>query len=226
MASHEAAGRTAVVVLVDGRLAGVLALADEVRPEAATAVAELTALTGRPPVLLTGDAQAPAAAVAARLGIVDVRAALLPADKTAAVQQWQREGRTVLAVGDGINDAPLLACADAGLAVGEGAGALSVQASDGVLLRDPMGSLAPLLELTRRARRVARVNLAFACVVIVGLVGWDLAGTLPLALGVAGHELSTVLVCLNGLRLLVRPGWPAAPRAVPAAARVLSPAGR
>jgi hypothetical protein len=118
----------------------------------------------------------------------------------------------VLAVGDGINDAPLLATAAVGLAVGEGAGALAVQAADGVLLRDPLGSLVPLLALARRARRVARANLAFAAAVIAGLVAWDLTGTLPLAVGVAGHELSTVLVCLNGLRLLALPAAPARPR--------------
>ncbi|MHA6786009.1 heavy metal translocating P-type ATPase [Pseudonocardia saturnea] len=209
VARHERAGRTAVVVSVDGRPVAVLALSDELRPGAAAAVAGLTALLGTAPALLTGDAPAPAAAVAARLGIDDVRSGLLPADKAAAVAAHPG---TVLAVGDGINDAPLLATAAVGLAVGEGAGELSVQASDGVLLRDPLGSLVPLLALTRRARRVARANLAFAAAVIVGLVTWDLAGTLPLAVGVAGHELSTVLVCLNGLRLLVWPGWPA-PRA-------------
>ncbi|MDN5930749.1 MAG: heavy metal translocating P-type ATPase, partial [Pseudonocardia sp.] len=206
VARHEASGCTAVVVTVDGRPVAVLALSDELRSGAVAAVAALTALLGTTPVLLTGDAPAPAAAVASRLGIDDVRSGLLPADKAAAVAAHPG---TVLAVGDGINDAPLLATAAVGLAVGEGAGALSVQASDGVLLRDPLGSLVPLLALTRRARRVARANLAFAAAVIVGLVAWDLAGTLPLAVGVAGHELSTVLVCLNGLRLLVWPGWPA-----------------
>lgn len=216
VARHEGAGRTAVVVTVDGRPVGVLALADELRPGAARAVADLTAMLGTAPVLLTGDAALPAAAVATALGIDDVRSGLLPADKTAAATA--RPG-TVLAVGDGINDAPLLATAAVGLAVGEGAGALSVQASDGVLLRDPLGSLVPLLALARRARRVARANLAFAAAVIAGLVTWDLAGTLPLAVGVAGHELSTVLVCLNGLRLLVWPGWPA-----PSAAPVREPA--
>ena len=221
----EEAGRTAVVVLLGDRPVGVLALADAVRPEAAAAVAELERLTGRGPVLLTGDAHAPAAVVARDLGVADVRAGLLPADKTAAVTAWQREGRTVLAVGDGINDAPLLATADVGLAVGEGAGALSVEASDGVLLRDPMGSLGPVLELARRARRVAQANLAFACAVIVVLVGWDLVGTLPLAVGVAGHELSTVLVCLNGLRLLW-PGRSGSRPVAPAPARPVSRAGR
>ena len=222
VARHEGAGHTAVVVLRDGDVIGILALADEVRPEAAAAVSELERLTGRAPVLLTGDATTPAAAVAASIGITDVRAGLLPADKTAAVTGWQERGRTVLAVGDGINDAPLLATADVGLAVGGGS-ALSIQAADGVLLRHPMAGLGPLLELARRARRVSRANLAFACAVIVGLVGWDLVGTLPLALGVAGHELSTVIVCLNGLRLL-RAAPPV--RTVGLSGKRLSPAGR
>ncbi|MFR9806236.1 heavy metal translocating P-type ATPase [Pseudonocardia sp. RS010] len=201
-------GHTAVVVRVDEAPVGLLVLADELRPGAAEAVAAVREAVA-PPVLLTGDAEGPARRVADRIGIGEVRAGLLPADKAATVEELERGGRRVLAAGDGLNDAPLLATAHVGLAVGEGAGTLSVEAADGVLLRDPLGALAPLAGLARRARRVARANLAFAAAVIAGLVTWDLVGTLPLALGVAGHELSTVLVCLNGLRLLIRPGWPA-----------------
>lgn len=141
--------------------------------------------------------------LAGRLGLTRVRAGLLPDGKVEVVRAEQARGRRVLAAGDGINDAPLLASADVGLVVSEGAGALSLEAADGVLTRDPLGSLAPLVVLARRARRIARANLAFAATVIVVLVGWDLVGTLPLVVGVGGHELSTVLVCLNGLRLLV-----------------------
>lgn len=199
--------RTVVVVLVDGELAGVLGLADELRPGAAEAVADLAATLGRSPEVLTGDADGPARRVASDLGAGGVHAGLLPQDKLDHVRRWQADGRRVLAAGDGINDAPLLAGADVGLVVGNGAGGLGVRAADGVLTRDPVGSLGPLVRLARRARRISRANLAFAAAVIVVLVGWDLFGTLPLALGVAGHELSTVLVCLNGLRLLVWPGW-------------------
>jgi heavy metal translocating P-type ATPase len=205
-----AVDHTVVDVLFDGEPAGTLVLADELRPGARAAVAALAEAVGDAPALLTGDAAGPAEGVAARVGVSRVHAGLLPADKAAIVDGWRAEGRTVLAVGDGINDAPLLATADVGLAVAEGAGSLSAEAADGVLLRDPLGAPAPLVTLARRARRIARANLAFAAAVIVGLVVWDLAGTLPLAVGVAGHELSTVLVCLNGLRLLVRPGWPEA----------------
>jgi heavy metal translocating P-type ATPase len=201
-----AAGHTAVVVVVDGELAGVVALADELRPGARDALADLTAALGRAPELLTGDAAGPAGRVADDLGVARVHAGLLPADKVEHVHQMQREHR-VLAAGDGLNDAPLLASADVGLVVGDGAGGLGVRAADGVLTRDPVASLAPLVRLARRARRISRANLVFAAAVIAVLVGWDLFGTLPLAVGVAGHELSTVLVCLNGLRLLVWPGW-------------------
>jgi cation-transporting P-type ATPase J len=192
----EHAGHTAVVVRVDGAAVGVVVIADEPRPGARAAIDDLRRTLGEP-LLLTGDADGPARAVAERTGIVQVRAGLTPADKTAHLPA------KALAVGDGLNDAPLLATAHVGLAVGDGAATLSVEAADGVLLRDPLGALAPLVVLARRARRVARANLAFAAAVIVALVTWDLVGTLPLALGVAGHELSTVLVCLNGLRILV-----------------------
>ncbi|SFM65556.1 heavy metal-(Cd/Co/Hg/Pb/Zn)-translocating P-type ATPase [Pseudonocardia ammonioxydans] len=195
-------GRTAVVVVVDGEPAGVVGLSDEPRPGAAEALGGLRRLLGEPEIL-TGDAPRPARVLGERLGLSTVRAGLLPADKVDAVRARQASGHRVLAAGDGINDAPLLASADVGLVVGEGAGALALEAADGVLTRDPLGSIAPLVELARRARRIARANLALAAAVIVVLVTWDLVGTLPLVVGVAGHELSTVLVCLNGLRLLV-----------------------
>ncbi|MEV1294225.1 heavy metal translocating P-type ATPase [Pseudonocardia sp. NPDC049635] len=206
-------GRTAVIVLADDEPVGVLGLSDEPRPGAEAALAALRRVVGEPEVL-TGDAPTPARTLAGRLGLNRLRAGLLPADKVAVLRERQASGHRVLAVGDGINDAPLLAGADVGLVVGGpaaagsggetlGAGALSLEAADGVLTRDPLGSLAPLVELARRARRISRANLAFAAAVIVVLVVWDLVGALPLVVGVAGHELSTVLVCLNGLRLLI-----------------------
>ncbi|MCF7552657.1 heavy metal translocating P-type ATPase [Pseudonocardia sp. WMMC193] len=208
VAEAERKGHTAVVVRVDDEQVGVLVLADEIRAGAADTITALRS-TVATPVLLTGDAEAPARLVGAHIGVDEVRAGLLPADKAAVVEALERGGRRVLAVGDGINDAPLLATAHVGLAVGDGAGTLSMEAADGVMLRDPLGPLAPLIGLARRAQRIARANLAVAAAVIVALVTWDLVGTLPLAVGVAGHELSTVLVCLNGLRLLLSPPWAA-----------------
>ncbi|WP_233899246.1 heavy metal translocating P-type ATPase [Pseudonocardia dioxanivorans] len=202
-------GHTAVLVIIDGEAAALVGLSDKPRPGAADAVRALGQEIGTEPEILTGDAARPAAVLADQVGVHRVHADLLPADKVAVIRRHQSSGRRVLAVGDGLNDSPLLVAADVGLVVGDaaggGAGALTVQAADGVLTRDPLGALAPLVTLARRARRIARVNLAFAAAVIVGLAAWDLLDTLPLALGVAGHELSTVIVCLNGLRLLTSP---------------------
>jgi P-type E1-E2 ATPase len=217
-------GRTAVLVLVDAVAVAVIAMSDRPRPGAAGALAELRRAVGDEPEILTGDAERPARTVAEQVGIHRVHAGLLPGGKVEHVRTRQGEGHRVLAAGDGINDAPLLAAADVGLAVGDGAGGLALEAADGVLTRDPIGALAPLVGLARRARRISRANLALAAAVIVLLVTWDLLGSLPLALGVAGHELSTVIVCLNGLRLLL--GHRRAPvREQPAAAQEPAPIG-
>ncbi|NMO55730.1 cadmium-translocating P-type ATPase [Actinoplanes sp. TBRC 11911] len=197
-------GYTTVVVMVDGHEAGLLAISDEIRAESIGAVERLSALTGRPPLLLTGDNQAAARRLADVVGIRDVRAGLLPADKVTQVRALQRDGRRVTVVGDGVNDAPALAAAHAGIAMG-GAGAdLTVETADAVVVRDDLHAIPAVVDLSRRAHRVVVANLVIAATVIVILVALDLAGRLPLPLGVAGHEGSTVIVGLNGLRLLRR----------------------
>jgi len=201
-------GRTAVVVVIDGRPAAVLGLSDTVRADAATTVAELTSLTGRSPVLLTGDNPSAAEHAAGIVGITNVRAGLLPQDKTVVVQQLQHTGRRVLLVGDGVNDAPALATADVGIAMGGAGSDLALQAADAVIVRDDLRAIPAVIALARRARRVVTANLIFAATVITVLVVWDLTGYLPLPLGVAGHETSTVIVGLNGLRLLSNRAWP------------------
>ena len=210
VAAAESGGQTAVVVLVDDDPAGVITLADQLRPEAATTVATLRQLTGRDTVMLTGDNPGAAADIAARAGVADVRAGLLPEQKVQAVRHLQQAGARVLAVGDGINDAAMLAAARSGAAMGRAGSDLTLDSADIVLVRDDLTGIASLLRLSRRARRVVAANLAIAATVITSLVLWDLIGTLPLPLGVAGHEGSTVLVGLNGLRLLQRSGWSSA----------------
>jgi heavy metal translocating P-type ATPase len=207
IAASEAAGRTATVVLVDGYPAGVLGLADQVRAEARDATADLTALTGHTPVLLTGDNAGAATRLAEEVAISDVRAGLLPADKVAEVHALQQAGRKVLLVGDGVNDAPALAAADLGLAMGRHGSDLALETSDAVIVRDELSTLPKVIDLSRRARRVVVANLVIAATVITALVTWDLVGYLPLPLGVAGHEGSTVIVGLNGLRLLRKSAW-------------------
>jgi len=200
-------GRTAVVVLVDGGPVGVLALADRVRTGARQTVEALAALTGRTPVLLTGDNPAAAARLAEQVGITDVRAGLLPADKVAEVKGLQAQGHSVLLVGDGVNDAPAMAAAELGVAMGRHGSDLALETADAVVVRDDLTTLPKLIDLSRRAHRVMKANLAFAATVIVALVIWDVIWILPLPLGVAGHEGSTVVVGLNGLRLLRASVW-------------------
>lgn len=206
-AALEEEGRTTVVVLVGGRPAGVLGIADRLRPEAAAATRALAGLTGRAPVLLTGDNPRAAARVAAEAGITDVRAGLLPEDKVAAVRGLQDDGARVLVVGDGVNDAPALAAAHTGIAMGRAGSDLALETADAVVVRDELAAVPTVVNLSRRARSLVIQNLVVAGTFIAVLAVWDLAGTLPLPLGVAGHEGSTVLVGLNGLRLLADGAW-------------------
>ncbi|WP_461296500.1 heavy metal translocating P-type ATPase [Streptomyces harbinensis] len=203
----EKEGHTVVVVLRDGDPVGYLGLADRPRPGAAATVAALTAHTGRPPVLLTGDNAPAARRLADEVGITEVRAGLLPQDKAAAVREWESAGRKVLLVGDGVNDAPALAAAHTGVAMGRAGSDLALETADAVVVRDELATLPAVLHLARRARRLVIQNLVIAGTFIAVLVTWDLVGHLPLPLGVAGHEGSTVLVGLNGLRLLRESAW-------------------
>ncbi|MEE1762677.1 MULTISPECIES: heavy metal translocating P-type ATPase [unclassified Streptomyces] len=203
---------TTVLVERDGVAVGTLTLADRLRHDAPAAVAALTAVTGASPVLLTGDNARAAARVAADTGIDDVRAELLPDAKVEAVRELQNGGAKVLFVGDGVNDAPALAAAHAGVAMGRAGSDLALETADAVVVRDELRAIPAVVRLSRAARRLVVQNLVIAGVCIAVLVVWDLVGHLPLPLGVAGHEGSTVLVGLNGLRLLREGAWGRAAR--------------
>ncbi|MEU0026296.1 heavy metal translocating P-type ATPase [Streptomyces sp. NPDC006335] len=206
-ADRPEAGATVVLVTGDGVPLGTLALTDRLRPHAPAATAALTALTGTAPVLLTGDNARAAARVAEATGLVDVRADLLPEAKVDAVRELQDAGRKVLFVGDGVNDAPALAAAHSGIAMGRAGSDLALETADAVVVRDELATVPAVVRLSRTARRLVLQNLVIAGTFITGLVLWDLLGHLPLPLGVAGHEGSTVLVGLNGLRLLRESAW-------------------
>jgi P-type E1-E2 ATPase len=199
-------------MLVDDVPVAVLGIADRIRPEATATIARITAVTGAPPVLLTGDNQRAAARLAAQAGITDVRAGLLPEDKVRAVRELQADGRGVLLAGDGVNDAPAMAAASTGAAMGRAGTDLALDTADLVITRDDLSVIPAVITLARRARRVVAANLVIAAVIIAALVTWDLAGHLPLPLGVLGHEGSTVIVGLNGLRLLRARAWSRAAR--------------
>ncbi|ONH59375.1 metal-transporting ATPase [Frankia sp. CcI49] len=226
VAATENAGYTAVVVRIDGTPAAVLALADQTRPDAADTIARLTALTGNRPVLLTGDNPRAATRLAADLAISDVRAGLLPEDKVDAVRDLEATGDRVVVVGDGVNDAPALAAAHVGIAMGRAGSDLALDTADAVITRDELATLPALIALARRARRLVIANLVIAATFIAVLAAWDLLATLPLPLGVAGHEGSTIIVGLNGLRLLRSRTWAAPgrhPRSFLTTSRVLQP---
>jgi Cd2+/Zn2+-exporting ATPase len=183
------------------RYLGFIAVADQVRPEAPAIVARLRELGVKRVVMITGDGSRVAAAVAKKCGIDEVHADLLPQDKVRVIQKLKEAGRTAM-IGDGINDAPALATADVGIAMGAAGTDVAMETADVVLMSDALEGVPFTLALSKRTRRVVYQNLAFALSVIVVLIISALGLQLSLPLGVVGHEGSTVLVCLNGLRLL------------------------
>ncbi|NUP46408.1 MAG: heavy metal translocating P-type ATPase [Catenulispora sp.] len=207
VAGLEEGGATAVIVRVDGNVVGVLAIADNLRPAAATAVTAIAMVTGTAPLLLTGDNARAAGRLAAEVGITDVRAGLLPSDKADVVKALEAAGERVLLVGDGVNDAPALAAAHTGIAMGRTGSDLALETADAVVVCDDLATIPAVITLSRRASRVVVANLAIAATFIALLVAWDLIGHLLLPLGVLGHEGSTVIVGLNGLRLLRAAAW-------------------
>ena len=208
----EAEGKT-VVYAGDGEARLLIALRDTVRPEARETVAALRRQGVGHVVLLTGDAQETAGAVARELGITEVRAGLLPEDKIRAVQDLIRRYGPVAMVGDGVNDAPALAAATVGIAMGAGGTDVALETADVVLMKSDLAAVPYAVELGRKSLRVVKQNLTFALAVIVLLVVLNVLGDINLPLGVVGHEGSTLLVTLSGLRLLRGLGMPAGPGA-------------
>ncbi len=180
----------------------IFALADTIRPAAKTLTKELKSLGVRKVVMLTGDQREVAEAIGREAAVDEAHAELLPEDKLKLIRELKREGK-VMMVGDGVNDAPALAIADIGVAMGAAGTDVAMETADIILMGDRLESIPMLLQHTRRARRVLLQNLIFASAVIVVLVASTLGFTLALPIGVIGHEGSTVLVCLNGLRLLM-----------------------
>ncbi|SCG44965.1 heavy metal translocating P-type ATPase [Micromonospora inositola] len=195
----EAAGRTAVLAGWDGRARGVLAVADVVKPTSRTAVARLRGL-GLTPVLLTGDNATVAKAVAAEIGVDEVIAEVLPADKVDVVRRLQAEGRTVAMVGDGINDAAALAQADLGLAMGTGTD-VAIEASDLTLVRGDLTAAVDAIRLSRRTLGVIKGNLFWAFAYNVAALPLAAAGLLNPMIAGAAMAFSSVFVVANSLRL-------------------------
>lgn len=193
------AGRTAVAVAWDGRARGVLVVSDQVKPTSAAAIAELRGL-GLEPVLLTGDNAVVAKHVAEEVGIDDVRAEVMPADKVDVVAALQEQGRVVAMVGDGVNDAAALAQADLGLAMGTGTDA-AIQASDVTLVRGDLMAAVDAVRLARRTLGTIKGNLFWAFAYNVAAIPLAALGLLNPMLAGAAMAFSSVFVVSNSLRL-------------------------
>ncbi len=195
-------GQTALLVIAkEEQIGGVIGVADQLRPEAARTIAKLKKLGVRDVVLLTGDHERVALAIAKELGVDEVRAGLLPADKVTELLRLSKHGRYVAMIGDGVNDAPALATADVGIAMGGAGTDVALEVADVVLMRDDLKGLPLAVWISRMARKRVRQNMVFAFVMIAILI-LSTFYKLPLWIGVLGHEGSTVLVVLNGLRML------------------------
>ncbi len=197
----EREGKTTVLVGSD-RILGVIALEDPPRPLAAQITQQLHEAGARAISMLTGDHRRVAAAMAERLGIDDVRAELLPEEKADAVLELMKKHQRVAVVGDGVNDAPALACATIGIAMGGAKNDVVLETADVVLMSDDLSRLPFAMRLSQRTHLTIIQNLTFALIVIALLLVGTFYGKIPLPLAVVGHEGSTLLVVLNSLRLL------------------------
>jgi Cd2+/Zn2+-exporting ATPase len=198
----EETGKTIVWVAYEGKPLGVIAVADTVRPEAASTIARLKRMGIQEIVMLTGDNDRTGQSIAAELGITKVYAELLPEDKVDVIRSLQRQYQTVAMVGDGINDAPALAQATVGIAMGTIGSDVALETADIILMADRLEQLIIAITLGRRSQQIVKQNIGFALSFIVLLLIANFTGGMTLPIGVIGHEGSTVIVILSGLRLL------------------------
>ena len=198
----EAAGQTTVIIRRAGEFIGVIGLADEPRPLAGEVMKRLRAQGIERLVMLTGDNDSVARRVAQQIGITEIRAGLLPADKLTIVHQLEQDRGVIAMIGDGVNDAPALAAATVGVAMGAGGTAVALETADVVLMGDDLGKLSFAIGLSRASQRIIRQNLVIALGVIFLLLIASGFGVIPLSLAVVLHEGSTIVVVLNALRLL------------------------
>lgn len=202
IAKLEAERQTTVIIRRSGKFIGVIALADEPRPLAEEVMKRLRAQGIERLVMLTGDNASVAHRVADKVGITDIRAELLPGQKLTVVRELEKERGVIAMIGDGVNDAPALAAATVGVAMGAGGTAVALETADVVLMGDDLGKLSFAIGLSRASQHIIRQNLIIALGVIVLLLIASGSGIIPLSVAVVLHEGSTIVVVLNALRLL------------------------
>ena len=213
-----AAGRTPMVVARDGQVLGVVAVADQIRADAAEMVRRLHAAGVKKVVMLTGDIEPVARAVAREVGVDEVRAGLLPEDKLEAVADLKAQGYVVAMVGDGVNDAPALATTDIGVAMGAAGTGVAIETADIALMADDLLKLPQAISLARRTVANMRQNITIALVTVAMLLAGVLFGGVTMAIGMLVHEASVLIVIINAMRLLRRRAERPAPAATAPAA--------
>ncbi len=199
---EEALGQTAVIVASKDKIYGIISIADTIRPEAKKLVTDLHAQGLEQIVMLTGDNRRAAQAVANELGLDGQYSELLPEDKVSALADLSEKYGEAAMVGDGINDAPALASADLGIAIGAAGADVAMETADVVLMSDDIGRLSYAMGLSRATSNNVKQNLIFAIIVVVVLLAGVLIQTVNMSLGMLVHEGSVLLVILNAMRLL------------------------
>jgi len=204
VSKESASGRTAVVVAEDLKVAGVISMADTLREEVKDGIYQMKSAGAKKVVMLTGDSLPVAEQVASQVGIDEVYADLLPADKVKHVQEYKGRGNRVVVVGDGINDTPALASADVGIAMGIAGTDVAIETAGIVLMNDDLGKVADVMRLSKKVSSIVRQNVVFA-------LGINVAGLLLSTQGLISpvyasiiHESNALIVTLNSLRLLGR----------------------
>jgi Cd2+/Zn2+-exporting ATPase len=195
-------GKTAVLVSHNDAAAGVVGVADKLREDAPKMVRSLKKAGMGKVVMLTGDDQRTASAIAKEAGIDEVYAELLPEDKLMAIRELQSEGHVVAMVGDGINDAPALAAADIGIAMGAAGTDIAIETADIALMADDLMKLPEAIKLSKATLSNIRQNVILALATVTGLLLGVIFGAVHMSGGMLIHEISVLLVILNGMRLL------------------------
>lgn len=199
---REKLGNTAIFVAIDGKIAGIFSIADQIREDAVEALAEMRENGIKKMIMLTGDNKHTAELVAETLGLDEFHAELLPENKVEMLMKLKAEGHVVAMAGDGINDAPAIATADIGLAMGEGGTDVSMETADVVLMADQLMQFSHAYALSKATIRNMKQNTFFAVGTVFVLLAGVLAGSIHLASGMFIHEASVLLVILNAMRLI------------------------
>lgn len=202
MASLEAGGHTAMIIHQDGTYLGIISVMDTARPEAIETLGILKKMGIKRMIMLTGDHQKVADAIARKIGITDAFGSLLPEDKVAAIDRLRSEEGSVAMVGDGVNDAPAMAKSTVGIAMGAAGSDVALETADIALMADKLDNLPFAIGLSRKARQIIRQNLLISLGMVAVLVPLTIMGTVAIGPAVVGHEGSTLVVVLNALRLL------------------------